>query len=78
MRDDIPPFLNHSLFRTFDFTPIAFSILRCFDFRFYANLTFDFTPTALLTITFSILRNHEKAAKIIRKPAREKEEDRAG
>ncbi|EEG71236.1 hypothetical protein BIFPSEUDO_03206 [Bifidobacterium pseudocatenulatum DSM 20438 = JCM 1200 = LMG 10505] len=46
--------------------PIPFSILRCFDFRFYANLVFDFTPATLLTIAFrysEIIRNYRKAAK---------------
>ena len=35
-------------------------------FRFYANLAFDFTPTALLTIALrysEIIRNYRKAAK---------------
>ena len=56
----------------------ALSILRCFDFRFYANLAFDFTPTALLTITLSILRNHRKAAKGHKKNRPGKREDWAG
>jgi hypothetical protein len=41
----------------------ALSSLRQSHFQVYANLAFDFTPTALLTITLSILRNHKKAAK---------------
>lgn len=57
--DDIPPF----------------SILRCFDFRFYANLVFDFTPATLLTIAFrysEIIRNYRKAAKGHKKARPEK------
>lgn len=48
--------------------PIPFSILRCFDFRFYAGNTAD--------DCISILRNHKKlqesSKKGIRKPARER------
>lgn len=48
----------------------ALSSLRQSHFRFYAGNTAD--------DCISILRNHEKAAKSIRKPTREKREDRAG
>ncbi|WP_147395582.1 hypothetical protein [Bifidobacterium pseudocatenulatum] len=56
----------------------ALSSLRQSHFQVYANLAFDFTPTALLTITLSILRNHKKAAKGHKKTHPGKEEDRAG
>lgn len=56
----------------------ALSSLRQSHFQVYANLAFDFTPTALLTITLSILRNHRKAAKGHKKNRPGKEEDRAG
>ncbi len=50
----------------------ALSSLRQSHFQVYANLAFDFTPTALLTITLSILRNHKKAAKGHKKTRPEK------
>lgn len=56
----------------------ALSSLRQSHFQVYANLAFDFTPTALLTITLSILRNHKKAAKGHKKTHPGKREDRAG
>ena len=56
----------------------ALSSLRQSHFQVYANLAFDFTPTALLTITLSILRNHRKAAKGHKKNRPGKREDWAG
>lgn len=56
----------------------ALSSLRQSHFQVYANLAFDFTPTALLTITLSILRNHKKAAKGHKKTRPGKREDWAG
>lgn len=56
----------------------ALSSLCQSHFQVYANLAFDFTPTALLTITLSILRNHKKAAKGHKKTRPGKREDRAG
>ncbi len=77
--DDIPPFLNHSSFRTFKFTPISFSILRCFDFQLYANLTFDFYADSTADdYTFDIEKSQESSKKGHKKARPGKREDRGG